>query len=185
MAGFQAQFLLLWVLQSVAAFPLRDESAPMVVYALYLVVMVPFVVTALRRSFRTPTGVALVLVSLGALFGPILPTVMTVSASGVIWQGRYGLPLIVGVFLVAGLALQRAGVAMPRRPVLVVLAASAMAASYAVSVGNVLLLEQDRPASAQDPGWVQPPLALVVLLVLAAWVCLCSPLALRTRERAT
>jgi len=147
--------------------------------------MVAFVVAALRRSFRTPAGTVLVLVSIAALFGPVLPTLLTVDTSGVIWQGRYGLPLIVGVFLVAGLALQRAGVALPRRPVLVLLAVLAMAASYAVSVGNVLLMERARDASTLDPGWVQPPLALVVLLVLAAWACLSAPLALRSRDRST
>lgn len=171
-AGLQPQFLLLWVLQAVAAFPLRDEPAPAAVYALYLLVTVSFVVTALRRSIHRPEGWALALVSLLSLFGPVLPTLLTVRASGVIWQGRYGLPLAVGVFLIAGLALQRSGVRVPRRRVLLVLALLAMAASYVLSVGNVLLEERARQTSAQDPGWLQPPLALLVVLVLAGWSCL-------------
>lgn len=98
----------LWTLQTVAAFPLRNERPPVIVYALWLVPFIGLMVAGLRCSARRLRITVLALLACWVAV-PLALTVVSYSAIGMAWQGRYALPLAVGFPALAGLALSRSG----------------------------------------------------------------------------
>jgi hypothetical protein len=93
-----------WCFQSIAAFPIRDNPAPLIVYPMWLV---PFVMLLLL-GWRAASGrvrVAMVLIALAWLLIPTAATIKTYASLGYAWQGRYALPLSVGLPILAGLTL--------------------------------------------------------------------------------
>lgn len=96
----------LWIFQSIAAFPLRNERAPTVVYFCFLVLWGITLVVALRRGGRRESRCA-VLAGAASLVIASAVTLRTFNDFGVAWQGRYALPLAVGTGILAGLALER------------------------------------------------------------------------------
>ncbi len=96
----------LWVLQSIGAFPLRNQAAPAASYLLFLLLWIPLAVAGLMAARRR----VMVVVASLSLLVPVTATVLTYDQIGVAWQGRYGYPLAMGFFLLAGLALDRARV---------------------------------------------------------------------------
>lgn len=159
---------LVWLLQVVAAFPLRADVAPMPVYALVVIVFLALVVTALRLgSTRTRWVLATSLAVVVLL--PVALTALTMDTQGVIWQGRYGLPFAVGVPLVAGLALDARSAARREGPRIRALAAAMLALAHAWAIGHVLVNEVREPVALEDPSWFDPPVALVTGLTLAGW----------------
>jgi len=86
-----------WLLQTIAAFPLRNEMAPTPVYFLWLIGFIMLIVHAFQGRGRP------LLVVLWVAFALIATqTVLTYvgfKTDGYAWQGRYGLPLSVGLAL--------------------------------------------------------------------------------------
>ena len=166
--GFWDAFQLpIWLLQVVAAFPLRDEPAPIVVYPLVLCVVVALVVAALRRAHGWSRA-GLVLCALLALFMPVAPTLATMHSEGLVWQGRYVLPYGVGLLLLAGVVLARGRARSAPGPTLV--ATAMLAAAHVVSVVGVVRGELANPVSTGDGDWLQPPTVVIGGLMAAAWI---------------
>ena len=150
-----------WSLQTIAAFPYRNQPAPAVVYAVWLVLYLAFIIAAFVRSPRTARRLQVVVIG-GVLLMPVLLAILTVSGRGIIWQGRYGLPLAFGTCLLAGLALdRRPPPGRLWRPAAIV-GSWTMMAAHVVSVTNVLLAERASGISSGDQGWHQPGVLVVV-----------------------
>lgn len=161
-----------WILSSIGAFPYRDQPAPLAVHLLVLCVLVTLLVAALRRGAgqgRGALGLALVL----TLAVPSVLVAVTLQERGGVWQGRYSLPFVVGVMMLAGLVLDRTrwrSEPPDLRPPL--LAVGLLTLAHVVSVVHVQVAEIDREVSAADPGWVHPSAPGTGLLMLLAWVVL-------------
>ena len=163
----------LWALQTVAAFPLRNEQAPEAVYALWLI---PFVTLVVLASFHVSRQVvASVVLVFGAwLAVPTMLTIVSYASEGLAWQGRYALPLSLGFTALAGLALSRRG-GDPPRPVVLVLSLPC-AVAHAVSVASVARSEASRglAPTVLDPvtgGWILAgTLALAGGLMFTIWL---------------
>jgi hypothetical protein len=95
-----------WTLQTIAAFPLRSEAAPGIVYALWLVPFVSLLVAGIRCASPRLRIATLVLLTVWVAV-PMALTVVSFDSEGLAWQGRYALPLAVGFPALAGLALHR------------------------------------------------------------------------------
>lgn len=136
----------LWALQGIAAFPLRDEPAPVPVYLIWGVSLIGLVVAFVRvanRRERIATAIILVMLT-------VVPTILTAisySSEGLAWQGRYSLPLWLGLTSVAGLALDRRpqGPARKTTRLLFVLLAVAM------TISTVDVAIRDANHGATDP----------------------------------
>lgn len=99
------RFVLLWCLQAIAAFPVRNEPAPTGAYLLWGLPLLLILTGALlrRRSERRAIMVALVLL----VAVPVSLTVLSYAQQGVSWQGRYSLPLWLVVTWLCASALDR------------------------------------------------------------------------------
>jgi hypothetical protein len=98
--GPLAQNELAWLLQTIAVFPLRNEMAPPAVYVLWLIAFVYLMVHTARgrgRGLVTVVGIAV-----GVLAVQTILTYVGFKTDGYAWQGRYGLPLAVGLALIPG-----------------------------------------------------------------------------------
>lgn len=160
----------LWVLQSVGAFPFRNQIAPIWVYPLVLLVLATLLVLGVRRSRGWQRAGLLLGISLTLLI-PMLLTWITLEGRGGSWQGRYMLPLAVGVIPLVGLLLDRLGWAPMEGGRLRALAWTMLAVAHVSSVLSVVLTELNRGVSTSDPGWIQPTPFVVGALMVAAWVC--------------
>lgn len=101
--GRALQEVPLWLLQDVGAFPFRNQPAPLVVYPVFLLLAIALA----RVAFRRATGrlhAAVALVALAGVGIPLVITVVMMAEIGTAWQGRYAMPLLVGVGLLLGLA---------------------------------------------------------------------------------
>jgi hypothetical protein len=159
----------LWPLQSIAAFPLRDEPAPIVVYACWMVVFAAFVGSALWRS-RARMRLCILCTAVLSLAIPFAVTVATVSSAGTFWQGRYTLPFAAGVTFLAGAALDEAN--FRHRLVGPVLSAiiACVVAAQTISAASVLAKELENSPLAGDPRWWTAPLWVVSALAAAGSV---------------
>lgn len=161
----------LWLLQSVAAFPLRNEQAPMVVYACGVLVLGAVLVLGLVRAGRRDRLV--VLLALAAAVGvPYLLQVQTYEAAGAIWQGRYGWPLSMGVLLLAAAALDRRPPGHRLVVPAVLCGAGLWLVAHTVSVVAVHLGELRESPLALDERWLTAPPAVTGALAVAgvlAW----------------
>jgi hypothetical protein len=161
----RSSFVVVWQLQAIAAFPFREQPAPAAVYALFVGVLLAFLGVALQRGrqrFRIGLGLLIVC----GLLLPALATWATYSGRGAIWQGRYGLPFLVAIPIVASLAYGQW-----RPPPGVTASFCAMlAVANVLSLLKVLNDEHGRAPSAEDHAWHAPSPALVVVLVLIAWL---------------
>jgi hypothetical protein len=109
--------VVLWVLQTVGTMPYRFGILWPFLYLFWLVPLGILLVLGLRRADRRHRTAIVTVVALSVIVPTVL-TVMTYDELGIAWQGRYGLPLLIGAVLVAGEALDRA-VPPLRRGVLV------------------------------------------------------------------
>lgn len=164
--------LVLWVLQAEAAFPTRTEQAPVVVYACGILALLGLLVWAAVRGRRREVVVA-GLVGVAALAVPLVITAATYNDYGAAWQGRYGLPLAVGVPLLAGVALDRA----TRLTTLdfrgIVLAGVVWGLAHVVGTVDVLVRESTASPLVGTGHWWPTPapvVAVVCSLGVAAWV---------------
>jgi hypothetical protein len=133
----------LWPLQAVAAYPMRDQPAPTVVYAALVLPLLALLVVGWRAAGpRVRAAIALVVVA--TVVVPSVLTWSTYGEMGTAWQGRYTLPLYVGLPLLAAHALtgERRLRASVRAAVV-----CCVGLGYAVSVAHVA-----RVLVAQRPG---------------------------------
>jgi hypothetical protein len=159
--------VLLWVLQTVGAFPMRDEAAAPVTYVVWMLVFLGLAGLFFRRASSRQRWVQ-VLLALACLVVPLALTLIAYSSLGLAWQGRYGLPLSVGMPLLIGWALSQRGVGLPPRVAGTVLAALGVASAFAV-------VQVARHETALAP---HPPLAdhLPLGLVLVGALAVIAPL---------
>ncbi|CUR53940.1 membrane hypothetical protein [metagenome] len=166
----------LWVLQSIGAFPLRNEPAPLATYLLFLVLWVALVVVGLRLGPRGP----LLFVAGVSLAIPTVLTLISYQQIGVAWQGRYGYPVSMGVFLLAGCALDRARAA-PARGAPIALATCLVAGVGCLvaqlSVRALVLSDNVNPSAQVASAW------LVVLLTVAGYALVATGLHRRAVDR--
>jgi hypothetical protein len=155
----------LWVFQSIAAFPLRNEPAPILVYVLSLMLLVVLIAAAVRHGSKKDTW-TLAAVSLAALCVPFVITLFTVELAGTFWQGRYSLPFAFGVVLLAGAILDRRQVS-PRGP-RAVLVLGAVILAVAQVLGAVALHSRELTGGvlAGDPRWVTSPTWLIAAMIV-------------------
>ncbi len=161
----------LWVLQSIAAFPTRTEPAPVLVYGGCLVAFLLLVVVAVvwaRGRLLAVAGVVAVL----ALAIPFVITLFTFDSFGVAWQGRYTLPLSVGLPLLLALALDRR---LTSRAVLLTTLATALllGVAHTVSVADVTAGERVKSPLAGTGHWLMPPVWLVSVLAATGVLLMC------------
>jgi hypothetical protein len=158
----------LWMLQSIAAFPTKSDSAPLIVYAFCFIAFAQLMVLAWRhlsRRARLCIGVVAVL----ALAIGLLVSIATYAKVGDFWQGRYGLPLAVGMPLIAGFGIDGLrDVVRLERPV-------ALSATVLMCLGatiSVVAVEQGQLTSsalAHSAEWLTHPAWLLVALTVAGW----------------
>lgn len=153
----------LWVLQSIGAFPLRDEPASEVTYLLWLLVFVAGAVFFFLRADGRERWVQ-VLVTAACLLVPLALTLIGYASLGLAWQGRYGLPLSVGMPLLAGWVLSRRGVRVPVPVAAAVVGCLAVASAFAV----VRVAQLETQTAPHAPLATQLPLGLALVAVLAA-----------------
>jgi hypothetical protein len=173
-------WLPLWFLQSIAAFPLRNEPAHPAVYGAGLIVLGGALflgLFAVERRDRLVVGTALTL----AVAVPVALQTMTYSTSGAIWQGRYGWPLSLGVVALVGIALDSAPPTRRATSLLAVCGGLTWAFAHLLSILRLLVTEQGRVIYTGDPRWITASPWLVGLAAgagLSAWaraVATCRP----------
>lgn len=167
----------LWSLQTVAAFPLRDEPAPAIVYALWLVPFLTVMGMAARRASHRCRNA---LIALGAawVLVPLALTIASFSSIGLAWQGRYALPLAVGFPAIAGLVLTRHGIRPSRLMCLGILVTCAVA--HVVSIIDVAIQEKPLGLSPTFAESVPGGVAIIAVLAIGGALTLVAP-ALRGR----
>lgn len=118
-----------WALQTIGAFPLRDMPAPTLVYVVWLAVLGLVVVQGFRSATSrvrwVGAGVLLAWIAV-----PMALTIVSYSSEALAWQGRYALPLAIGLPMLAGWSLSERGVALPRP--------QAVASLLLVTVGHLV-----------------------------------------------
>lgn len=152
-----------FVRQTVGEFGWLDAPTPALALVLWLTVVSTLVVLGLAVGTRRQT-VALLLLLVLVVVVPVALEVAQSNAIGPFWQGRYQLPLALGVPLLAALACSRAPVE-PRRLSAVVLPALAVAhlASWAWVVRRYAV-GLDGPLDPRSSTAWSPPLPLELLL---------------------
>jgi hypothetical protein len=137
---------ILWPFQSVGAFPMRDQPAPLAAYAVWFTALVALVVLGLRRGPRR-LRLAVGLVGLLVVVVPGALTVLSFSSVGLAWQGRYALPLYVGLPLLAAWSLDRRGASLDARVTLLLGGALGVAGALCVNA----VAGHERAAFATPP----------------------------------
>jgi hypothetical protein len=155
----------LWFVQSVAAFPARDELAPIYLYAIAFVAWWVFAAIFWRTASRRERLSALLVVALSSAI-PIAATVATYRELGTAWQGRYSYPLAMGFLLVCGHSLDRARTGSART---VTFALCATVAVYAVleviALLDVLSGQLRTSPMSGDPAWIVAPAWVILLMI--------------------
>ncbi len=167
----------LWVFQGIGAFPTRSEPAPVLVYAVALPFMIAFcflgwraAAPQLRRALALVLGLSLLV--------PLLSTIAVYNSSGAVWQGRYGLPLTVGMILLVGVALEERPPRPRWRPLGLGVTAVVVTTAQVVSVVGVVNKERALNPFAGTSHWIMPQPWLIAVLSLAG--CLVWALAAST-----
>jgi hypothetical protein len=159
-----AQQIPAWIMQAIAAFPLRNDPAPPVVYACYLLLFGAALVLGWRCADRR-IRLSIAFVVAVALVFPYLTTVASYDEYRAAWQGRYGLPLTIGLVVLAGLSLDRSGTAVRGSVRLVSLLV--FVAAQAVSPVGTLLLEMRQSPQVGSLAWWQPTPVLAAVVAAA------------------
>lgn len=167
-----------WMLQVVAAFPYRDQLAPLAVYPLVLVVVATALMLGIRHGKRNERLSIVGSLLIGVLV-PVALTLVTAKTQGLTWQGRYGLPYIIGFMLLCGVVLDRVSWAPVEGRRLALLAGSMLTIAHVVSIDHVMRSELARSVSASDSSWIHPPVLVVDGMVLLG----CALLMLIVLER--
>jgi hypothetical protein len=165
-----------WALQAIGAFPVRNDPAPTLVYAIYAPVLL-IALIALFRFARPRERVAAGAALLVLVAVPTILTYLSYSSESVAWQGRYSLPIWLGITTIAGVVLdRRAGPSRPVTALVYILVAAAMTTST-VHLG----LREARVGPA-DPLASGIPGGFVLIAILTLAGCLLPLLALTVRD---
>lgn len=108
----------LWPLQAIAAFPMRDQMAPLAVYGIgasMMMIVAVLAVASLRKRGQRGSLLAIAFVAVMSYAVPLTLTALTFRELGLAWQGRYEMPFTGGLLLLFGLALDRGGLRVPMR----------------------------------------------------------------------
>ncbi len=163
----------LWVFQSIAAFPVYPATAlpaPLPIYLGYLTLAAILIVLGLRNAvprLRWTIGTVLAI----TLLLPFTLTVLTYEEDGAFWQGRYLLPYSVGAFLLLGVALDRSKSAPRLTPAFLAPALCFVLVAQTVSVWHVWANQRRYSPLSGDPSWPIPP-GWVVILLATVGICL-------------
>ena len=145
----------------------RPPSLTYYVWVLALGALVGLTITFATTRFMLAIGAATV----AALALPIVIEVVGAGESGFIWQGRYSLPLAVGLPLLAGIALgsSQAGRDIGRRLPVVLVAALVVAqvAAFAQALRRYAVGQNGSLWFFSDSRW-EPPIPALLLIVLYA-----------------
>ncbi len=175
------QELPVWVAQAIAAFPFRNQPAPLVVYPCYLIVVGFLLVVGLRWADRRLRLAVLATVA-ASLIVPLVITFATIDVFGTAWQGRYALPLLMGATVLAGDGWERTARKPSSRGVLwlgvalLVVIHTAGVASVAATMGREDAWTTGVGELAHVPAWAA--LALAMAGAVAAFL----PVALQVRR---
>lgn len=159
--------VMLWFLQSIAAFPDRTEPAPGLVY---VAVAVPwFVVGALAWHLGSPRyRLALVIIVGLSTLIPVAFMVHTYSSAGTLWQGRYTYPYAMGFLLICGAVLDRSDATRLRTIVFQrwSVVAVAFTSATALVIGQLGVLTDERASSPSVAAgqWTAPDAWVVAAL---------------------
>lgn len=104
---------LVWVIQLVGTMPYRFDFLWFVVYALWWLAFVVFLALVLRAT-HVRQRLTMVAVATAAVVLPITVTFLTYDVHGYAWQGRYELPLLYALPLIAADGRRTAGPRDPR-----------------------------------------------------------------------
>lgn len=174
----------LWFFQSVAAFPARDEIAPMLLYIVVFLVWWGFLAIAWRAA-RMRERVVLTSIVVAASAIPVAATIAVFERMGTAWQGRYAYPFALGFLLVCGAVLDRRGQGRwlhSRWPVWV--AATTMTIASIIGQLDVLARELNDSPLAGTGAWWAPHPGLVVALNVVGFGMLAAALTLGRRGSA-
>ncbi len=153
-----------WILQAIGAFPLRNDPAPPVVYACYLLLFGAALVLGWRCADRR-IRLSIAFVVAVALLFPYISTVASFDQYRAAWQGRYGLPLTIGLVVLAALSLDRSG--RPVRGSVRLVGLLLFVAAQAVSPVGTLLLEMRQSPQMGSAAWWQPTPVLAAVVAAA------------------
>jgi hypothetical protein len=167
--GEVLHFLPLWVLQSIAAFPMRNQGTDPAVYVCYLALFVAVMVAAWRITSRR-LRLGLAMIALGGLGFAYATTVSSYDSFGLVWQGRYGLPLTVGFLVLVAYAFDRAGTRVSGPWWFS--AGMLFVSAQVVSVVSTMQYELRSSPLVDSASWPHPPTWAVGLLGLAGSVLL-------------
>lgn len=168
--NYVAGLVPLWVLQSVAAFPLRNEATHPVVYVSFLLLFLSLLVLALRHGKGGFPRLALLATCFTSIAFPFVTSVRSFEEHQGAWQGRYGLPFAVGIAILAGYALDRRVHSL--RPRWALVGGLLFVVSQVVAPTAVLLKESEHSPLSGTDQWLQPSPWLVVPLATAAALAL-------------
>lgn len=165
-----------WTLQIVGAFPFRNTPAPTAVYAIFFLVVLAFLWVGARSAQRFER-VAIIGSVVATIALPVLLTLATASSQGVIWQGRYQLPFVVGILVMCGICMDRRNAG--RLACDAALFGSALIViAHVWSVVGVAVIEANRTDVATNPSAIDAPLWTIGAIVGMGVVALVSqPLA--------
>lgn len=172
----------LWTFQSIAAFPTWNDRAPAVVYACWFVIGAGLVTLAVAKT-NLRLRLVLLITVLTVIAVPIVLTTVTFSTTGVIWQGRYGLPLALGIPLLAGAFLDMQGCEHRLEKAAISSGAVALVAAHVASVTHVLGTELRNSPLSGDPAWFALPPWAVAALMSAGAVLWCVATFLQPARR--
>lgn len=149
-----------WLFQSVFGAPRPGGMAAVLVYGLAFTLILLIVMAGFQRA-EPRVRHAMLFIAFTLTVLPLLLTLLTYDALGFAWQGRYSIPLGVGITLLAAACLHRTAVF---RPVHLL----AMVPLGVVQIGAVLSGRANVAAEGAQflaPAWVAPVLCLVGLLI--------------------
>lgn len=154
----------LWILQTIAAFPLRNEPTRATVYACYVVLMLALFALGVRAARGRLRVTLFVTFALGSLV-PYAIQFATFNSFAGVWQGRYALPFTVGIAVLAGLALDQAGQRVNPR----LRFGGLLLFTTAQVVGPLDVMRKSLAHPLADAShWVHPPRVVLALALVAA-----------------
>lgn len=157
----------LWFLQSIATLAFRNEPAPIAAYVLGATAVASAILLGFRRA-EPQRRLSMLLILGFSIVVPITLTWLAYSSQGAAWQGRYSLPLTVGLVLLGAQALgnaEAAGLA----PVIVVLL-FALVAAHAITIGAVARSFDDALSTLQVAALVGGGLIAALLAARAIFL---------------
>jgi hypothetical protein len=184
--GYVLNGFLLWPLQAIGAFPMRNDHAPGAVYALELVVLIVVAAMAARATaLRSRVGVTLGFVTVMSFLVPAVLTMMTFASVGDAWQGRYGMPFTAGLLVLAGRQLDAKVTDRSRLRPFAVAAAGALVLAELIGQWHVVATQRVHADLVAGSHWHPPSLLLLSGLAVLAGICWIGALQMRSAPALT